>query len=109
MNEEHLYSVMVYAGTVGKELMGSDKAAADTSAAKAIADLKSNESAAAATTTTTTEIAVAKTTTTMATRAGVPIGSNGQAVTTANSAGEDITPAPPHATQEATPPTDSIY
>eukprot|EP00534_Pseudo-nitzschia_fraudulenta_P002274 CAMPEP_0201120858 /NCGR_PEP_ID=MMETSP0850-20130426/4856_1 /ASSEMBLY_ACC=CAM_ASM_000622 /TAXON_ID=183588 /ORGANISM="Pseudo-nitzschia fraudulenta, Strain WWA7" /LENGTH=102 /DNA_ID=CAMNT_0047387137 /DNA_START=205 /DNA_END=513 /DNA_ORIENTATION=+ len=37
MNEEHLYSVMVYAGTVGKELlMGSDKAAADTSAAKAI-------------------------------------------------------------------------
>jgi len=38
MNEEHLYSVMVYAGTVGKELMGSDKAAADTSAAKAIED-----------------------------------------------------------------------
>mmetsp|Transcript_14734 Transcript_14734/g.30433 ORF Transcript_14734/g.30433 Transcript_14734/m.30433 type:complete len:101 (+) Transcript_14734:131-433(+) len=37
MNEEHLYSVMVYAGTVGKELlMGSDKVAADTSAAKAI-------------------------------------------------------------------------
>ena len=35
MDEDHLYSVMVYAGTVGKELMGSDKAAADTSAAKA--------------------------------------------------------------------------
>ena len=25
MNEEHLYSVMVYAGTVGKELLGSAK------------------------------------------------------------------------------------
>ena len=51
MDKENLYSVMVYAGTVGKELMGSDKqAAADTSAAKATITK----------TTTTTEIAGAK-------------------------------------------------
>ena len=38
MDEEHLYSMMEYAGKVGKELMGSTKqAAADTSAAKATA------------------------------------------------------------------------
>ena len=49
MNEEHLYSAMVYAGTVGKELlMGSDKVAADTSAAKAI---KSSTATATATAT----------------------------------------------------------
>ena len=57
MDEEHIYSVMEYAGKVGKELMASDKqAAADTSAAKATT-----------TTTTTTEIAGTKTTATMTT------------------------------------------
>ena len=57
MDEEHLYSVMEYAGKVGKELMASEKqASANTSAAKATT-----------TTTTTTEIAGAKTTITMTT------------------------------------------
>ena len=33
MNEQYLYSVMAYAGALGKELlMGSDKATVDTSA-----------------------------------------------------------------------------
>jgi len=51
MNEEHLYSLIVYAGALGKELlMGS----ADTSAAKTISDSKTIESEAAETTTTTT-------------------------------------------------------
>ena len=36
INEEHLYSVMVYAGTVGKELMGSvDDSAKEQAAAAA--------------------------------------------------------------------------
>mmetsp|Transcript_14729 Transcript_14729/g.30424 ORF Transcript_14729/g.30424 Transcript_14729/m.30424 type:complete len:159 (+) Transcript_14729:75-551(+) len=101
INEEHLYSVMVYDGTLGKEeLLGSDKE-------QALA--RSNELPATTittTTTTTTEIACTMTTTTR----GVPSGTNEQALTTANgAAGEDITPAPPHATQEATPPTNSIY
>ena len=81
MDEEHLYSMMEYAGKVGKELMGSTKqAAADTSAAKATAT----------TTTTTTEIAGAKTTTTMTTGG-----------TTTN-----VSPprTPQETTQEATPP-----
>ena len=89
MNEEHLYSVMVYAGTVGKELLGSAKqtAAANDSAKQTAA---ANNSAAgvaaasaAATTTTTTEIPGAKTTTTTTTR-GVVTGSNGQAETVNN-------------------------
>ena len=54
MNEDHLYSVMVYAGTVGKEeLMSSAKQAAVDNSAAGIA-------AAAAATTTTTEIPGAK-------------------------------------------------
>jgi len=117
MNEEHLYSVMVYAGALGKELslMGSDKPAANstsTSAANATAaagDSNTNESGgASATTTTTTEIAGAKTTTTTTTTTtGVPTGSGasgGQAVT-ANADEENIMPpTPQQATEEATPP-----
>ena len=102
MNEEHLYSVMVYAGAVGKELIGSDKAAAETSAAKAIESSAAEAAAATTTTTTTTEIAGAKTTTTTTTR-GVPTGSNGQTETT-NSAQEDSTPTTPQPPPVATPP-----
>ena len=40
MNEEPIFSVMFYVGTVGKELMAADKTAADSSAAKAIANVK---------------------------------------------------------------------
>ncbi len=91
MDEDHLYSVMVYAGTVGKELMGSDKAAADTSAAKASAIESSAAALApAATTTTITEIAGAKTTTTMTT--------NGASLSS------PTIRTPEETTQEATPP-----
>jgi len=92
MNEEHLYSVMVYAGTVGKELLGSEKAAADTSAARKATIELSTMAPPPPTTTTKTENAGAKTTTsTTTTGAGAPL------VTS--------TPrTPQERTQEATPP-----
>ena len=93
MNEEHLYSVMVYAGTVGKEEQTNTPPPPPP---------PPPATATATAATTTTEIAGAKTTTTTTTR-GVPTESNRQAVT-ANSAEEDTTPATPQPTQEVTPP-----
>mmetsp|Transcript_117669 Transcript_117669/g.240614 ORF Transcript_117669/g.240614 Transcript_117669/m.240614 type:complete len:169 (+) Transcript_117669:378-884(+) len=88
MEEEHLYSLMEYAGKIGKELIASEKQAAANASAAA--------KARTTTTTTTTEIVGAKTTITMTT-GGV---SNSEPRTPLQRTQETKLEAP----QEATPP-----